>query len=109
MTLDEVIRYKALHLKYVSGNQGLTDMLAEGKFEHNVPMKNVCAMVTHALFDDLTATCALLDISKRLFIEAALVEALQKAENILEQEGLHDYLAAKANGSLQIESIKSEA
>lgn len=93
MTFDELVRYKALHLKYVSDNIAFTDMLAENKVEHTVPMKNVCAMITQELFDDLTGTCGLLDISKRSFIEMALIEALGKAHAILEQEGVYDRLS----------------
>lgn len=95
MTFDDLIRYKALHLKYASNNQGLLDMVINGDLSvtANIPMKNVCAMITQELFDDLTGTCALLDISKRTFIESAIVEALAKAHNIMDAEGLHQYLA----------------
>jgi hypothetical protein len=96
MTFDELIRYKALHLKYVSDNQGLMDMIALDEVEHNIPMKNVCAMVSQQLFDSLTNTCSLLDISKRTFIEGALIEALNKAEKIIEEEGIFERLAQEA-------------
>lgn len=92
MTFDELIRYKALHLKYVSDNQGLMDMIELDQVEHNIPMKNVCAMVSQQLFDSLTNTCSLLDISKRSFIEGALIEALNKAEKIIEEEGIFERL-----------------
>lgn len=95
MTLNELLRYKALHFKYVADNQAITDLLADNAIEHNVPMKNVCAMVTQQLFDDLTNLCALLDISKRAFIEAALIEAIGKADVILEEEGVNAYLESK--------------
>lgn len=97
MTFDDLIRYKALHLKYVSDNQGLLDYVISGDFqvEANIPMKNVCAMITQELFDDLTSTCGLLDISKRTFIESAIIEALAKAQNIMDAEGLHQHLAER--------------
>ena len=96
MNLNELIRYKALHLKYVASNSNVMELLAEDKFEHTVPMKNVCAMVSQQLFDDLTSKCELLDISKRSFIEAALIEALEKAEKILEEERVFEYIGTHA-------------
>jgi hypothetical protein len=99
MTFDDLIRYKALHLKYVADNQALTDLLAENRVEHNVPMKNVCAMITQELFDDLNNTCALLDISKRAFIEAALIEALGKANTVMAEEGVYQALESASEAS----------
>ena len=96
MTFDDLIRYKALHLKFVSSGSNVAELLATDRFEHNVPMKNVCAMVTQELFDDLTTTCALLDISKRTFIESAIIEALAKTQKIMDAEGLEDYLVERS-------------
>ena len=96
MNLNELLRYKALHFKYVSDNSGLMDMLALDQVEHTVPLKNVCAMVSQQLFDDLTSVCGLLDISKRAFIEAALIEALNRAHQVMEEEGVNGVLEAHA-------------
>jgi hypothetical protein len=92
MNFDDLIRFKALNFRYTYENQGLIDMAVEGQLEHNIPMKNVCAMITQQLFDDLSNVCGLLDISKRAFIEAALIEALQKAHQVMEQEGVERLL-----------------
>lgn len=98
MTFDELIRYKALNFKYTHDNQGFIDMAAEGRLgEHNIPMKNVCAMITQELFDDLTSVCGLLDISKRSFIEGALIEALQKAHKVMDDEGIEEILSKYSN------------
>jgi hypothetical protein len=96
MNFDDLIRFKALHLKFVASGSNVAELLADGKMEHTIPMKNVCAMITQELFDDLTNTCGLLDISKRTFIEAAIVEALAKAQNIMDGEGLGEYLAERS-------------
>jgi len=97
MTFDDLIRYKALHLKYVSSNSDLLDMVVEKNpaITADIPMKNVCAMITQQLFDDLTNACGLLDISKRQFIESAIIEALAKTQSILDAEGLHEYMAER--------------
>jgi hypothetical protein len=93
MNFDQLLRYKALGFLHTASNTALTDMLADNAVEHNVPMKNVCAMITQELFDDLNQTCSLLDISKRSFIEAAIIEALAKADKVMEEEGVHSYLS----------------
>jgi hypothetical protein len=80
MKFDDLIQYKALHRQYtISG--ALPDMIYEGlpaedKKKH---LRNVCALISVDLFDQLEHTCAILEITKRQFIEAALVECLAKA------------------------------
>lgn len=54
------------------------------------PMKNVCAKLSSELSDRLDTTCSLLEISKRQFIEAALIDALAKAEEIMVSEGVYE-------------------
>lgn len=98
MKLDELLRYKALHFRYVHDNAGLMDLIANDEIPNNVPMKNVCAMVSQQLFDELTNVCGLLDISKRAFIEAALIEALNRAAEVMEQEGVNGVLEAHSEG-----------
>ena len=101
LTFDDLIRYKALNLKYISSGSNLLELIEKGNpgITAEIPMKNVCAMITQQLFDDLTNTCGLLDISKRQFIESAIIEALKKAESIMDAEGLHDYLAERTHTS----------
>jgi hypothetical protein len=99
MNFNDLIRYKALHLKYVSDNTGFVDMLLDPKNPNvtgNLPMKNVCAMIHQQLFDELSDTCALLDISKRSFIEMALIEALSKANQIMREEHLEEHLVSRS-------------
>ena len=96
MKFDDLIRYKALHLKYTMGNSDLTEMVLNSPNGGNVPvpMKNVCALLSQQLFDRFSETCGLLDISKRLFIEKALVEALDKADAIMQAEQIEEHLVA---------------
>lgn len=95
MTFDDLIRFKALNLKYIASGANLAEVLI-GKTENTVPMKNVCALIAQDLFDDLTNTCNLLDISKRSFIEAAIIEALSKTQSIMDAEGLEEYLVQRS-------------
>ncbi|MFQ6202804.1 hypothetical protein ACLMK3_10750 [Streptococcus anginosus] len=95
MTFDDLIRFKALNLKYISSGSNILDLMDKGSITAEIPMKNVCAMITQQLFDDLTNICGLLDISKRQFIESAIIEALKKAQSIMDAEGLEDYLVQR--------------
>lgn len=92
MNFDDLLRYKTLDRKFVASGSNLMELVASEAIENNVPMKNVCALIHQELFDDLTSTCALLDISKRTFIEGAIIDALKKAEAIMASEGLHEAL-----------------
>lgn len=93
MNFDDLLRFKALNFRYIQENNAFIDMAVDGRLgEHSLPLKNVCAMVSQDLFDDLSNVCGLLDISKRSFIEAALIEALQKAHQVMEQEGVEAIL-----------------
>lgn len=88
MNFDDLIQYKALHRQYtISG--GMPDFLieavsAEDKKKH---LRNVCALISVDLFEQLEHTCGILEITKRQFIEAALKECLAKAApKVLETE-----------------------
>lgn len=92
--LEELLLYKALNYKQVRTGVNLIDHIENGNITANIELKNVCAKVSPELAEDLDKTCHLLGISKRRFVEAAIVEALNKAEAIMsevdifgEQEG----------------------
>lgn len=80
---DEFITYRALDLKF-SGRHNLgfvpDEVLDAAQF------RNVCAKLHPELIDRLDGVVGLLDMSKRDFIELALIEALDRAENILHHE-----------------------
>jgi hypothetical protein len=61
----------------------------------SVQIKNVCAKVSAQLSDEIDSICGLLGISKRIFLEAAFIEAIEKAKAIIDAEGLEDYLVAE--------------
>jgi len=55
-------------------------------------LKNVCAKVSPQLSDDIDDICGLLSISKRRFLEAAMLEAVSKARYIIQREELDEVL-----------------
>lgn len=86
--MEELFLYKTLSHKMRGADTfdfleraGVTTKNAE--FE--AMTKNVCAKLSVELADKLDQMCSFLDISKRKFIEAAIVEALNKADEIIDE------------------------
>ena len=93
MNFDETIQLQVLKLKAMSGGiKGkLLDQLLEeaGETAH---VRQMCAKVSHLVYEDLEQVCQLLDMSKREFIEAAVVDALAKAHEVINRSGVMDQL-----------------
>lgn len=109
---EQYIQYRALAYKYdtlknanISASlDGLIDKLPEQGFEQdgvNFPaVKNVCAKVSVELSERLDNTTSILGMSKRQFIEMALIQSLDFADHMLECVGADEALeeAAEAWG-----------
>lgn len=97
--LDALVTEKTLSLISRSSAAAIVDLVADGSpavvLSHpdELPLKNVCAKVAPQLSDKIDEVCGLLGISKRRFLEAAFIEAVQKAEAIMEAEGLWEALS----------------
>ena len=90
MKFDQLLMYRALrfkaHLDHQAYNGPHQDkIMAELAEKHPDELKNVCAAISVPLFDRLTETLGILDMSKRQFIESALIDALDKADRILKE------------------------
>jgi len=88
---NDFIQYRALALKFERENQEFTDAVISSGYEP-IPLRNVCAKLTVELSDRIDATVALLGISKRVFIERALIEAMDKADAAIAAVGALDHL-----------------
>ena len=89
MNFDDLIQYKSLHRQYIMSGASVPDMMLDGlpPDEKKKHLRNVCALIGTDLFEQLEHTCSILEITKRQFIEAALVECLAKAApKVLETE-----------------------
>lgn len=87
--VDSLVTEKTLAMINGHNNADLVDLI-----EQDVPqIKNVCAKISVQLSDRLDSTVGLLGISKRRFIEAAIIDALEKANRIMEEEGLNEVLS----------------
>lgn len=89
--LNALLTEKALHAVSIRRNAELTDhILNNPEWEPpQVAIKNVCAKVSVDLSDEIDEVVALLGISKRRFLEAAFIEAIAMARQIMEDEGVN--------------------
>jgi len=94
--LDALITEKTLHFINDNNNFIIESMLEDPDYDA-LPMKNVCAKVTTKLAGDIDEIVGLLGISKRRFLEAAFLEAVQNANRIMDEEGLWEALEERTN------------
>lgn len=87
--LNLLVTERALAVVAGGGGQ-FTEMVIDGA--ESPEIKNVCAKLSVKLADEIENICAVLDVSKRRFIEAALLEAVHRAKRIMDQEGVWDSL-----------------
>ena len=88
MTPSETIRLQALKLKELnhrgaSGAGQFMDSLIAQSDEAKASLRNICALITPELFQRVENLCSLLDLSKREFVEDALVEFCKLTESIV--------------------------
>jgi hypothetical protein len=88
--LDALVTKHTLQRIAEATNSGLIDYLDNGRTEHGVPLKNVCAKVLPELAEEIDSVCGLLGVSKRQFLESAFIEAITRAKAIIKDEGLWD-------------------
>lgn len=84
--LDSLITEKSLALVNGSGSDFLLEQVTEQGGD--LQIKNVCAKVTVQLSDDIDSIVGLLGISKRKFLEAAFIDAVARAQEIIKDEGV---------------------
>jgi hypothetical protein len=95
--LERKLTYKAL--AFMHSNDNLVErILEEGGAELEIKhkMKNICAMMPATIVDRLETTLRLLNMTKRDFLEAAVLEALDKADEIMAACGVDDALEQMA-------------
>ena len=95
--MNEFLHYSAFAAQFdvEHSMSGLTDRVLE---KSEVPMgKQICTTLTKALTDELEQVLSLLGMTKRRFIEMAVINALDEAKLILEVHGVEDYLGSKAD------------
>ena len=93
MNLDEVLQLQVLKLKAKLSNGPFSGAVMDRLLDHpdcKIELRNMCAKVSTQLYQSLEEVCILLDMSKREFIEAAVSDAIVKAQDLVTR---HDALA----------------
>ncbi|MDP1651690.1 MAG: hypothetical protein Q8L56_03110 [Rhodocyclaceae bacterium] len=88
--LDALITLHAL--TFIRPRGDFLDLIPDEELEGKYEIKNVCAKVSAKLSDEIDSICGLLNIRKRQFLECAFIEAIEKANSIIEAEGVEDLL-----------------
>jgi hypothetical protein len=94
--LDALVTQHALRFLSSHRNSDLLEAIIEDG-DLPLPVKNVCAKVSVQLADQIDEVCGLLDIQKRAFLEAAFCDAVLRARQIIEAEGVYDVLEGGAS------------
>jgi hypothetical protein len=87
--LDEILTYRALAFKHghsVTTNSGIDAVIGEGSTQ----TKNVCAHLSLPLVDRLENALGILDMSKRAFIESAIIDALDRYDSIASEHDIFE-------------------
>jgi hypothetical protein len=67
--------------------------------------RNVCARLSVPLADHLDQVVGTLDCVKRRFIEAAIIDAINRAEAIMQEEGVYDALVERSSAATSGEAV----
>lgn len=94
MNFDETIQLQVLKLKATTAGRGA---ILEHVIENSdTPvLRQMCAKVSHVMYDDLEQVCSLLDMSKREFIETAVSDALERAHEVINRSGVIEQMTLK--------------
>lgn len=87
--LDRILLEKSLSAINHSDMSGLVDHMV---LTDKSVTKNVCAKVAPELSDRIDNIVTILGLSKRKFLEAAYIEACERAEHIMREEGVYEML-----------------
>lgn len=97
---EQKLTLQALRFKFDDSSK-LIDLALEGpeseELKTKLKIKNVCAALSGELVERLENTLGILNMSKREFFEMAIIEALDKADSIMDDVGIDDYLEELAS------------
>lgn len=92
MNTDEILtlqalKFKQLHVQGHSLPADLVERLIDQQPEVKAKMRNICAFIDPSLFEKVENLCGILDLSKRQFVEMALLDFVQKAGATIDRFG----------------------
>lgn len=96
MSFTQFIQHKSLAFKFDDSGKFMDMILNDPdqgpEVEAKLELKNVCAKLPPVLVDRLDKTINTLSISKREFIQYALIEALDRADEIMKEVDITEFL-----------------
>lgn len=91
MDFESLVRFKTLQEVYTRNNSGLVDhFLKDPSVAEQIGLKKLQFDVSKQLFDGVEAICVMLGMSKREFLEAAVSDAINRANAIVAESSLND-------------------
>lgn len=97
MNFAETIRFKALAVKSTLSGQSGSDLFDLIQEHDGLPStRNICAIIHVKLFERVENITTLLNISKRQFVEHALLLAVEKADIIIKEVNPMEYVDEEA-------------
>ena len=92
---DLLVTAAALHVVEEARGVPILDHMGDD-LPYGVATKNVCFKTSPQLSDRVDELVGLLGVSKRRFLESCVAEAVNRAEAIMEAEGVYEVLARDA-------------
>jgi hypothetical protein len=90
MNSTETLRLQVLKMKQIYSNSNdFPDAMVEEMIKQNPeetpPLRNICAFISTQLFEEIEGFCKTYSMSKRRFVEMALIDMVAKANSIVEE------------------------
>ena len=90
MKSEELLMLQALKLKKLNtrGYDGpdMVEYLArQNEEEAKAKLRNICAFISPELWDQIDEYCRLLELSKRKYVEMALIDLVAKTKAVLDE------------------------
>lgn len=103
MNLREKVLMRSLQQKQLNEEgmlaHGAGDLVESLADQFPGKLRNMCAHVTPAMYEEVDLTCSRLGMSKREFIVTAVADALAEAEEVMRSSGLLESFAKLATES----------
>ena len=85
MLMLQALKLKKLNSKGYDGPDLVDQLILQNPEATKEKLRNICAFISPELFADIDSLCGLLDLSKREFVEMALIDLVAKAHAVIEQ------------------------
>ncbi len=85
MLMLQALKLKKLNSKGYDGPDLVDHLVLQNPDAAKEKLRNICAFISPELFADIDSLCGLLDLSKREFVEMALIDLVAKAHAVIQQ------------------------